>query len=931
MVAAAAAGRGEDRGFGSARVFRPPFSIPTGIAAAPDGSVLVAESGAHRFGRAVLAEPGATTTWRSFGEVADLDAAGALAVPQGVAVDAAGNAYVVDTHRQTVQRYRYDASSASYSRDPSFGPLALPPSDPRPISRPRDVAVGADGRIYLLDSGNDRILVADGPGARTWGLHRSDPSWDSPYGLDVGPDGTVYLADTGNHRIVVLRPGGPAETFGGWGDEGGRLRQPRDVAVGPDGDIFVADTLNHRIAVFAADHTLTRSLGGIPLLGQAERIDVDETGRILVSDSQNGWIVVWPGRSLAAAGTAAAPDADAFIRTAPWDNGTEPFGGAEANTSPDILVRARPDLDIARAERDGLRLVGDDPLVFERPNYLYFEIRNRGTEPVVDAALGVWHREVGGENTTFPDTWSHTGLFRRWRSPTDRVPGNLTEVGYVAPGGRTIAGPVVWYPRATGTSCDNRVDLMARLVHLADPTPELPFLEPVRESNNVALRTLLLVPASCVPLRDRYESNDSWGTRMTPAEGWSHLAARCPRWLTRETGERYPEAECPGVFENGRAPSPGRPAAPRAAEEIWNLLIPDLSLHGTTDRDFFEIALPHLQDPRWGLHDINPEEVRRLGRRDPGSYEPHSMPECGNVQRREFGPSGLDDTIWVNVSTELVVIAEPTANAVAMRPLGSRGEQVRIYRDGTLQGEESSGEVLVKRIVCPQEAEGLSDVEVSFGERFGSDGLFDPRPLEALGGYQLRLQYLSSIERGIPDWARDINEGRGIRSIPCLRGAFPFLGGGGPRGLPGVGGFLPGGSFPFCGDEWPGDLVTPRHPQTPGLPPCLADGPGCREYLSLRWPEIGNLGDLFFAAPSPLQVRLLDARGKEMARSSAFQGPAMELPPEIGKVAGLAGLQVQTLSTGRLKGGLYFLVIEGKPTVYLLGTRPQQKPPSLRR
>jgi DNA-binding beta-propeller fold protein YncE len=62
-----------------------------------------------------------------------------------------------------------------------------------------------------------------------------DPGWDDPYGLDVGADGTVYLADTGHDRVVRIAAGGVRTTFGAYGTQPGFFRGPRDVAVAPDG------------------------------------------------------------------------------------------------------------------------------------------------------------------------------------------------------------------------------------------------------------------------------------------------------------------------------------------------------------------------------------------------------------------------------------------------------------------------------------------------------------------------------------------------------------------------------------------------------------------------------------------------------------------------------------------------------------------------
>lgn len=74
---------------------------------------------------------------------------------------------------------------------------------------PRDLFVAADDRIYIADSGNNRIVVLD----RDWDLvqvidsfQRADEqdTFRNPQGLYVTPANELYVADTNNGRIIVL-------------------------------------------------------------------------------------------------------------------------------------------------------------------------------------------------------------------------------------------------------------------------------------------------------------------------------------------------------------------------------------------------------------------------------------------------------------------------------------------------------------------------------------------------------------------------------------------------------------------------------------------------------------------------------------------------------------------------------------------------------
>lgn len=78
-----------------------------------------------------------------------------------------------------------------------------------PLDRPRDFAVAPDGRIYLADTGNNRLIEL----ASDYSLNQvissfindgEEDTFASPAGVSVSQEGNVYIADTENERIVIL-------------------------------------------------------------------------------------------------------------------------------------------------------------------------------------------------------------------------------------------------------------------------------------------------------------------------------------------------------------------------------------------------------------------------------------------------------------------------------------------------------------------------------------------------------------------------------------------------------------------------------------------------------------------------------------------------------------------------------------------------------
>ncbi|MFO0845630.1 MAG: NHL repeat-containing protein [Gemmataceae bacterium] len=126
--------------------------------------------------------------------------------------------------------------------------------EPGQFARPRALALGPDGLLYVADSCNHRVQVFDRDGRliRYWGAAGDGPGeLRYPYDLAFGPDGRLYVAEFGNHRVQKFTPEGESlGTWGGPGREPGKLHCPWGLAVDRKGRVHVLDTENHRVQRF---------------------------------------------------------------------------------------------------------------------------------------------------------------------------------------------------------------------------------------------------------------------------------------------------------------------------------------------------------------------------------------------------------------------------------------------------------------------------------------------------------------------------------------------------------------------------------------------------------------------------------------------------------------------------------------------------------
>lgn len=204
-----------------------------------------------------------------------------------------------------------DIREPEYPEDQVFRPLPAVDiwAQSMGLLGPRDITVDADGRAYLADTENNRVIVLeDGQIVQTIGADE-DPL-RQPWGVAVAPDGEIYVADTWNHRIRVYSQDG--ELLRQWGHEGIVAQDaspdafwgPRDVAIGLDGSVYVADTGNKRVRVYTPDGELVRDIGGAGAgLGQLDEpvgLAINPaTGDLYVADTWNQRISVFDASGLA--------------------------------------------------------------------------------------------------------------------------------------------------------------------------------------------------------------------------------------------------------------------------------------------------------------------------------------------------------------------------------------------------------------------------------------------------------------------------------------------------------------------------------------------------------------------------------------------------------------------------------------------------------
>ena len=225
-------------------------------------------------------------------------------LPEGMAVDSAGNIYVADTDASTIRKITPGGVVSTFAGSfAKAGPQNGTGSAAR-FNLPTDVAVDSSNNVYVADSNNCTIrkitpaaVVTTLAGLASPGHTNGTGSaarFDFPQGVAVDSTGKIYVADSVESAIRKITPSAVVSTFAGLPGTSGyvdatgtaaRFAFPRWLTVGPLNNVYVGDTFNFVVRKItpsaAVSSVVTNPANGA---GEVRGVAVDNSGNIYTAD-----------------------------------------------------------------------------------------------------------------------------------------------------------------------------------------------------------------------------------------------------------------------------------------------------------------------------------------------------------------------------------------------------------------------------------------------------------------------------------------------------------------------------------------------------------------------------------------------------------------------------------------------------------------------
>jgi sugar lactone lactonase YvrE len=126
------------------------------------------------------------------------------------------------------------------------------------VSNPTGIAIDASNNVDVVDTGNNRVVQFSSAGAATTSFNSATNNYfygngaggalSNPTGIAVDGSGNIWVVDTGNNRVVEFNGSGVYQAaYGSLGAAAGQYNTPTGITIDASNNLYIVDDNNSRV------------------------------------------------------------------------------------------------------------------------------------------------------------------------------------------------------------------------------------------------------------------------------------------------------------------------------------------------------------------------------------------------------------------------------------------------------------------------------------------------------------------------------------------------------------------------------------------------------------------------------------------------------------------------------------------------------------